>query len=328
MSVKENVLAVLEQYRGEYISGEELAAKLGVSRSAVWKAISALRTQGHDIAGATNRGYALAQTSDKLSAQSVMKYLRGTAARCRIETVGIIDSTNTQLKRRGDAGEAEGLVLIAEGQTAGRGRIGRSFFSPEKTGLYMSILLRPKFKADQALFITTAAAVAVAKTIEEETGLDAKIKWVNDIFCNSRKVCGILTEASMDFEAGTLAYAVPGIGINISDPECGVPEELRDIVGTLCGKEPVGDLKSRLAAGILNYFFDYYENLTDKLFLEEYRNRSFLIGEYVTFMSSSEHREAKVLDIDDQARLVVEYNDGTLEALGAGEVSVRRKNSK
>ena len=328
MSIRNDVLAFLEDHRGEFVSGEEIAERLKVSRTAVWKAVRTLKNDGFAISAVTNRGYALCADDEKLSAQSVVRRLAGSAGNCKIETAGIIGSTNTELKRRGDEGEAEGLVLIAEGQTAGRGRIGRSFFSPEKTGLYMSILLRPKFPAEKALFITTAAAAAVARAIETETGLDAKIKWVNDIYCRGLKVCGILTEASMDFEAGGLAWAVLGIGINVNEPEEGIPEELVGIAGTLCGKEKAGDLKSRLAAAILNNFFEYYDTLETKPFIEEYRRRSFLIGETVTFTRGEERYEAEVLDVDDEARLVIKYADGRVDALGAGEVSVRKKKTE
>ena len=325
MGTKQEVLSLLEEERGAYISGEDIAERLGVSRTAVWKAINSLRREGHEITATTNRGYALCAESEKLSAQSVRKRLRGAASLCRIETVGTVGSTNIEVKKRGESGEAEGLVLIAEAQSAGRGRIGRSFYSPGKTGLYMSILLRPKLRADSALFITTAAAVAVARAIEEETGREASIKWVNDIYCGGLKVCGILTEASTDFETGTLAYAVPGIGVNISEPEGGMPEELRGIAGSLCGREKTGDLKSRLAAGILNHFFEYYGKLESKSFIEEYRKRSFLIGQEVCFTRDGETLRAKVLDVDDEARLLIQYADGRTEALGAGEVSVKKQ---
>lgn len=325
MSIKQDILTMLESRRGKYISGEELAENFGVSRAAVWKAIKMLRSEGHSITAVTNRGYALEISSDKLSEQSVRKHLTGDACLCRIETAGIVESTNTVLKFRGDKGENEGLILIAEGQTNGKGRIGRSFYSPEKTGLYLSVLLRPKIRAEQAMFITTAAAVAVAKAIESETGIESGIKWVNDIYCADRKVCGILTEASMDFETGALAYAVLGIGINISEPEGGFPDDIKEIVGTLRGKEAVGDLKSRLAAAILNYFFEYYKHIEEKTFIDEYKKRSILIGKWVTFARLEEKYEAQVVDIDNNARLVVRYENGEIEAIGAGEVSVRKK---
>lgn len=325
MSVKADVLSILEKNRGESVSGEEIAKKLLVSRNSIWKAIQSLREEGHDIEAVTNRGYCLNQNSGRLSAQSVMKHLTGRAKSfCRIDARDTVSSTNTVLKAYGEKGEPEGLVLIAEEQTGGKGRLGRSFYSPAKTGLYMSILLRPKLTVDKALFITTSAAVAVSRAIEEEAQVEAKIKWVNDVYCRGKKVCGILTEASIDFENGGLSYAVLGIGINISNPPGGFPPELRDIVGSLCESEPVGDMKSRLAASVLNNFFLYYDAIEEKAFLPEYRSRSFLIGRQVTYMKDGTETLAVVEDIDEMARLVVSLPGGSTEALGAGEVSVKR----
>ncbi len=326
MIVKQEVLTILENRRGESVSGEEIAEKLSVSRNCVWKAIRSLRLEGHEIEAGTNRGYRLTEESGRLSAQSVTKHLSDKAKSFfRVETKDKVTSTNTVIKELGEKGEAEGFVMIAQEQTHGKGRLGRSFYSPPGTGLYMSILLRPPFTADKALFITTSAAVAVARAIEETTGREAKIKWVNDIYCDGKKVCGILTEASMNFENAMLSYAVLGIGINISDPPGGFLPELREIVGSVCRDGAVGDIKSRLAASVLNSFLGFYEAMEEKAFLQEYRSRSFLTGEEVAYEVNGKKRHATVIDIDDMARLVVRLPDGSVETLGAGEVSVRKK---
>ena len=225
MTVKDRVLDALEANRGAWFSGQALAQTLGVSRSAVWKAISQLREGGYPIRAASNRGYSLEADSAILSAQSVGKYL--TAPGVTVEVRPTVTSTNDLLRQQAEAGAPEGTVLIATEQTAGKGRRGHSFFSPPDTGLYLSLLLRPALEAREALSLTTCAAAAVALAIEECAGIPAQIKWVNDVFCRGKKVCGILTEASLDLESGGLQYAIVGIGVNLSPRRGAIPRSWR-----------------------------------------------------------------------------------------------------
>ena len=228
MRIQDAVLDALEKNRGEYLSGEQLASSLGVSRNAVWKAIQKLEEAGHKIRAVPKRGYTLAPESDVLTVQSVSRFL-DTDMSVYLQVQTEVTSTNTLLKAQAEQGAPEGTVLIAESQTAGKGRLGRHFTSPPGTGIYFSLLLRPHCTAEKSLFITTTAAVAVCEAIEQVTGLNPQIKWVNDVYLNEKKVCGILTEASVDFENGGLNWAVLGIGINIAVPEDGFPEEIRSI---------------------------------------------------------------------------------------------------
>ena len=175
MNVKQQVLAALERNKGEYISGTNLSKRLNVSRNAVWKAIKSLQDDGYEINGVKNRGYSLSTNSDIISAQSVAKFLSSDAKHFDIEVCDVVDSTNTQLKIEAGNGALEGRVIIANEQTSGRGRMNRKFYSPSHTGIYMSILLRPKITAEESLFLTTAAAVAVAKSIEEISGCMLKL---------------------------------------------------------------------------------------------------------------------------------------------------------
>ena len=225
--VKQEVLAALDAVRGRYISGQELAAQLGVSRTAVWKAVAALRRDGIPIKAVTNRGYTLAQSVDVLNAAAVAVQLdEATVKALQIEVVDRLPGTNAALRSRADAGAREGLVLIAQAQSAGRGRGGHSFYSPPG-GLYMSILLRPEIGARQAVGLTAMAAVAAARAAERLCGVPITIKWVNDLWKNGKKVCGILTEAALDLESGMLDYAVLGLGFNVAAPADGWPEDLR-----------------------------------------------------------------------------------------------------
>lgn len=323
MSAKQHVLSVLEANRGQAISGSKLAQELSISRNAVWKAIKGLQDEGYAITAVTNKGYSLSDDNDILSSQSIEPYLGSCKENLRIEVHKTITSTNTVMKELAGQGELEGKVLIAQEQTEGRGRLGRSFYSPP-TGIYMSILLRPKMTIEDSLFVTTTAAVAVTKAIETIAKCEAKIKWVNDIFCNGKKVCGILTEAGIDFESGTLDYAVVGIGINVAYPKEGFPDELKEIATSIFDKNLYSaNARSQLVAEILNNFWEYYKNSTMKSCLDEYRKRSFLIGQEINVMLGDTTQKAIAIDIDDKARLVVKYPDGEIKTLHSGEVSIR-----
>ncbi len=326
MSVKQHVLSVLERNKGNNVSGAKLARELSISRNAVWKAIKMLQSEGYAISAVPNKGYCLSEDNDILSGESIMPYLADSFKQLNFEVYKSVTSTNTLLKEAAAKGAAEGKVLIAEEQTEGRGRMGRNFYSPAKTGIYMSILLRPKVKVEEALFITTSAAVAVAKAIEKVTGCEAKIKWVNDIYCNGKKVCGILTEAGVDFEGGGLEYCIVGIGINIARPLNDFPSELKDIAtGIFEARMYSSELRSKLIAEILNNFANYYSELSGKAFIKEYRQRSFLIGKEIDIITGDKLQNATVLDIDDEARLIVKLPGGEIKALSSGEVSVRLK---
>lgn len=323
MTLKEQVLNILEENKGESISGTDLAEKLFVSRSAVWKAIKSLRNDGHEISAVTNKGYALSVNSNVLSKSGIMPFLNDkTKNSITLDIRKTVTSTNTVLKEIALNGGKQGYVLVAGEQTAGKGRLGRAFYSPDNTGIYMSILLRPKMTIDDSLLITTSAAVAVSKAIEKLCDKEAKIKWVNDVFVDGRKVCGILTESALDFESGSLEYAIVGIGVNISKPENDFPDDIRNTAGGFLDNVK-GNVRCRLVAEILNEFSNQMENLSSRYYLDEYKRRSFLIGKNITVIKPNGNKEAKAIDIDNKARLVVQYADKSIEHLSSGEVSVR-----
>ncbi len=232
-----------------------------------------------------------------------------------MEAVPVIDSTNRALKERAAEGAPEGTVLLADRQTAGRGRMGRSFYSPAGSGLYFSVLLRPRV-ADP-LKITVAAGVAVAEAVQKVLGIDLKIKWVNDLYLANRKVCGILAEGAAA-ESG-LAWCVLGIGLNVYQPQEGFGE-LNEIAGALLDAAPQTELRAELAAEILNCFFAYYHDLTDPAILTEYRRRSYLQGKTVTAHRGDEVFRGKVIGIGEDAELLLQREDGETVALSSGEV--------
>ena len=224
MAVKDAVLQALEQARGERLSGGRLAAQLGVSRAAVHKAIGALRSGGLAIDGVPGEGYRLASEDDSLTAAGVAALLDTDCIGRDLLVVPSLTSTNTVLKER-YLGRPHGFVLLAEEQTGGRGRLGRSFASPAGTGIYLTILLHPTLPIQHIQFITIAAAVAVAEAIGRTAGFDPQIKWVNDVLMDGRKLCGILTEAMIEGETGTVSSLIAGIGVNLR-PNPDWPDEV------------------------------------------------------------------------------------------------------
>lgn len=321
--IKQQVLAALENSRGAHISGEELARRLHVSRNSVWKAVRALAEDGYNIQAVQNKGYCLSQDTDIPSEQSVSRHLGEGAGMFRLSFCKAVDSTNNALKKLAAAGEPEGLVLVAEEQRAGRGRMNRSFFSPPGTGVYMSLLLRPKVSAADSPLITLAAAVAVAGAVEAVSGKRTCIKWVNDVVMDSGKVCGILTEASLDLESGSLDYAVLGIGVNAKTPDDGFPDELNGVAGAVFGRgEAPPDTRSRIVAEILNRFGPYYRELGGRAFMHEYRERSMIVGKEIMILGAG-NEQATALAVDNDGHLHVRLANGETAVLSSGEVSVR-----
>lgn len=325
MTIKAEVLRLLEENRGQFLSGNRIAGELYVSRNAVWKAVHSLQKDGHQIQAVTNKGYCLSEEDAVLSRESIEKYLAGEAKDLNVQVYQEVTSTNTVLKQMAEEGAPEGLVVAADRQTMGKGRSGRQFYAPSDTGVYFSLLLRPKVTAEEALLITTAAAVATAEGIEKATGIETGIKWVNDVYCRGKKICGILTEASVDFENGGLSYAVLGIGVNVTDPQGGFPEEIRNVAGSLYGTKPCGgSIRSRLAGEILSAFMGYYRHLTEKTFMKAYRERSVVIGKIVeAYGWAEESCPVKVLDIDEDGALIAETPDGKKMRLTSGEIRIR-----
>lgn len=244
----------------------------------------------------------------------IREYLADYVGDIKIETVDLIDSTNDEMKRRAQKGEKEIALLIAEAQTKGKGTKGRSFFSPEGTGIYMSLLLRPTYTPQECTFLTTMAAVSSARAIERVTGIKMQIKWVNDLYLEGKKVGGILTQAHLSKECREVEWAVVGIGINLCEPNDGFPDELKGIAASL-GKD--GNIKNRLIGEIVNEFVLYYRNLTKKEFIAEYSKRLLGLNEEITVKEGEEECRGTVIGIDDMCRLKIRLPDGSEKVLGS-----------
>lgn len=234
-----------------------------------------------------------------------------------------LDSTNNYLKKLGSQGEKENQLVIAESQTDGRGRMGKSFYSPNGTGIYFSLLLHPEYAIEKSLFLTVMAAVSVAETVMKYNKNDVKIKWVNDIYIDGKKVCGILTEGAVN-SSKKLDYAVVGIGINVIAPENGFPQDIKDIATAIFPGNTEAYIKERIVADVINRFFSMY-NGDDKNFVKRYKEYSYLTGKEINIISGENTRPATVIDITDDCHLLVKNEYGETEAISSGDVSVRLK---
>lgn len=241
----------------------------------------------------------------------------------RAEILEECGSTSTLLKEKAKAGESEFYALFSKRQTAGRGRLNKSFLSPSG-GLYFSLILMPDMSPENSTLITAAAAVAAAKAIEKISGKSAKIKWVNDIFIEDKKVCGILCEGNIDSKTQKFEYVVLGVGINVFEPKEGFNEEIKNIAAALFKGEENEHLYLNIAAEFLNIFKGLYSNLLSKEYMEEYIEKSYLTGKEIYYFKDGDQHNAKVLGIDRDASLVIDENGEEIK-LFSGEVSVKIK---
>lgn len=320
---KEKVLALLKENANSYVSGQEIADTLFITRAGIWKAIKALREEGYSIDAINNRGYCLEADTESISESKIQALLKQTINVVVFDSIG---STNDEARKIADKAVSDDYLVTANSQTSGRGRRGRSFYSPDNTGLYMSLLLHPNDNIAKATRITCMAAVSVCRAISEVTGIEPVIKWVNDIFVNDKKIAGILSEGYTSMEDGSLSYVIVGIGINIYPPKDGFPAEIKKTAGALLKKSDKDkEVKTALCASIVNHFYDIYTSDSEN-YIDEYKQRSYLTGHYVKIMQadgrSSDKGYGLVLEIDDNCHLVVKYDDGSIESLSTGEVSV------
>jgi BirA family biotin operon repressor/biotin-[acetyl-CoA-carboxylase] ligase len=324
MNVKSELLATLANAKGDYISGAALADKLGVSRNAVWKAVRALEAEGFSITSVTSKGYKLNDDNNKLSADLIQPLLRTKELGRNMTVYDTVESTNNITKELDSNSAPNGTTTVANHQTAGRGRRGRTFVSPEGSGLYMSTIVRPKFSIEYAPMITAAAACAVAEAIEYFCGSQIMIKWVNDLYLNNKKICGILTEASFGLEMRTLDCAVIGIGINVLSVNDSFDAELLKIASSVEDETGKFINRNKLCAEVLNRLENYMGRIENRSFLEEYRRREYLTGNMVTANVGNRSVVGEAIGVDDNANLIVRTPSGEVVHLNSGEANLCR----
>ena len=320
---REKVLALLRDREG-YLSGEELSRELGLSRAAVWKAVEALRKDGYAIEARTGLGYRLTAAPDALTEREVRRFLGQPGVLGReLHCLETIDSTNTYAKKLAMSGAPDGTVVIANDQTAGRGRMGRTFQSPKDKGIYLSVLLRPEMEPQRLMPVTAMAGIAVADAVEAVCGVRPGLKWPNDPVIGNKKLCGILTEMSLEGETGRVQYLVLGIGINVGQAD--LTEDVAAIATSLSAYlgRPVS--RPQLAAALIKELEKLYGALKDgdlSRYLAAYRRDCVNLGKTVQLLG--EDREVvTAVDIDGEFGLVVRTADGTEKTVRSGEVSVR-----
>ena len=328
MNSRETVLSLLRKEE-DFLSGQELSRRLGLSRAAVWKAVDALRRDGYEIEARTGLGYRLAAAPDALTEPEIRSFLGPTAVvgrelRCFEE----LDSTNNYAKTLAQSGAPDGTAVIADSQTAGRGRMDRSFQSPKGQGVYLSVLLRPQLPPESLPPVTALAGVAVCAAVERVCGVRPGLKWPNDPVLNGKKLCGILTEMSLEAETGRVQSLVLGIGVNIlQKPEDFAPE-IRETATSLFQalERPVS--RPQLTAALLEELDRAYAalrsgDLSD--YLAAYRRDCVNLGKTVQLIpfGGGARETAQAVDIDGEFSLVVRGADGREKTVRSGEVSVR-----
>ena len=317
MTVKDLILNKLSY--GEEISGEALALEAGVSRAAVWKAIKRLRSEGYLIEATQGHGYRL-KNDNRLCEGRIRSHLKSDLA---VKVYDLVGSTNDEAARLASEAPKQDYLIVANEQTAGQGRLGRTFISKSDTGLYMTLLLHPNISAERATAVTVLAAVALKRVIERQTALSPKIKWVNDLLYNGKKFAGILTKGSVDMENGALSYLTVGIGINVLDAP--LDPKIKDIATSVEAESGKAIDRNLLAALITDEILGLMPQLGSAEISEEYRESSMIIGEKINVIKPSEIYPAEVIGMDSDCRLLLRLENGQSEILASGDVSIRKR---
>lgn len=321
-STKTRILRQLRE-RQEFVSGQELCEKLGISRTAVWKCIRQLEAEGYQLEAVPNRGYCLRQVPDILSESEVQSRLHTSWVGQTVVYCAQVDSTNIRARRLAEDGAEAGTLVVSDQQTKGRGSRGRIWESPAGNSIYMTLLLRPDFSPAHASMLTLVMGLSCAQGIRQVTEAPVQIKWPNDVVLNGKKVVGILTE--MNAQVDYIEYLVTGVGVNINEKE--FPEDLKDKATSLALQLGRNFSRAQIGAAILEAFEKNYEifRKTEDLtgLKEAYQQVLVNRGKQVRVLDPVRPYKGRALGIDEKGRLLVEREDGTVEQVYAGEVSVR-----
>lgn len=325
--MKSDILALLRN-SGDYVSGQQLCDRFGVSRTAIWKVINQLKEEGYQIESVSRKGYRLLESPQDILSQSEIESRMTTQwAGRKVFFFNETGSTNTDAKRFAEMGEPHGATVVADMQTAGKGRRGRGWQSPAGTSVYFTILLRPDFAPDKASMITLVMALSVAQAAEKMTNLDIKIKWPNDIVVNKKKICGILTEMSTTPEMNEIQYVVVGVGVNANNTPEHFSEEVSQMATSLKMETGKHISRAALIEQILTCFEQNYEIFRKTLDMSglqaAYQEHLINIGAQVRVLDPAGEYTGISKGIDPYGELIVEKDDGESVRVYAGEVSVR-----
>ncbi len=319
-----DVLSLLAGRTG-WLSGQEMSQALGVTRAAVWKQVDQLRREGWPIQSSTRLGYRLSGPPPCLSAPCLSALLPPDSLFAgKIQVFSSVDSTNTRLKALAADGAPEGTVVLAEAQSAGRGTRGRCFYSPAGQGLYLSVLLRPRVELEQLLTLTGWAAVALGEGIQAACGARADIKWLNDLYLNGRKLCGILTELSLLGESGEPDYVVLGAGVNLTQSRADFAAQGLGDIATSLALEGFAPERHHLAACVLSALEEMVRAFPRQApqWLARYRSHCLTPGRRVAFQDGPEQRTGTAVAVDDRFSLVIRGDDGVIRTLSSGTVTL------
>ena len=324
--LKDKVLDILINGKG-YVSGQAISNSLDITRSAVWKEINKLRKEGYIIDSVTNKGYKIVNEPDVLNVPEIKKHTSSKTIASELEVYQQLDSTNTYLKNISHTGINDGYAVIADELTKGKGRNGRSFSAAKGKGVWTSVFLRPKIDIEQISVITVYTAVAVCNALERLCGKRPQIKWTNDIIMGNKKVCGILTEASVQTDTLTLDYVILGIGVNLTQDESDFPEDVQNVATSVKMQTGKTFSRSACAAAIYNELDKMYRDghfVADKAeIIRQYKNDICILGKKVRVIKNGEEKILTAKDIGDDGQLVVEDENGKVYMINSGEVSVR-----
>ena len=325
MKNRGRVLQILYRKNGECVSSSEITGELGITRSAVFKIINELKKQGFDIESIHHRGYRLGNEKDIISPEIINEIIEKEGMNRSIQYFERVDSTNTFAKKILMEGESYPDIIIANEQEQGRGRLGREFYSPKGTGIYCSFILDPFIKIENSILVTVAASVAVSRAIEKVTKKDTRIKWINDIYIDDKKVCGILTEAVTDFETGIIGKIILGIGINFNTPSESFPDEITDRASSVFMDDTFGVTRNQLIAQLIIEIDECMNDIENDEIIRYYRNKSLVLGKMleITYFGQEKPIQGKAVDIDRNGFLIIETKNGLL-TLNSGEVSIRQ----
>ncbi len=315
------IIKLLKENKKSFISGEEISRKLNVSRTAIWKHISHLRHCGYEISASPHTGYSLDKVPDKLLPDEISYGLKTKILGKKIYAYNSADSTNSIAYNLAEQAVAEGTLIVAEKQTKGKGRMGRHWVSPQGSGIYMSLILKPKISPAEAGKITLISSVAVARTIRKITKLKALIKWPNDVYIDNAKVCGILTEMSAEMDM--INFIIMGIGININTPKSSLPDIATSLF--LKTKQKV-DRISFLQEMLLELEAQYNKLVKGSFsdIINDWRDLSLTLGKRIKVEWRKQLIQGQAMDIDDVGALIVRDDFGFSHHILSGEVSVIR----
>jgi BirA family biotin operon repressor/biotin-[acetyl-CoA-carboxylase] ligase len=325
---KDLTLELLKTTAGEFLSGEKISKKIGVSRTAVWKYITVLREEGYSIEAMPKFGYRLTDIPDRLYPEEIKDNLSTNSIGKNIYYFKTLQSSNSEARRLAQQGAPHGTLIIAEEQTGGKGRFGRVWFSPKSLGIWASLVLRPEISPENAPPVTMLAAVAVAEAVENITGIALGIKWPNDLLFENKKVCGILTE--MNGEMEKVNFLILGLGINVNLGKDDFPKELRDIATSLLIAKKEKISRHKLIKELLwqlEHYLEIWLNSGFEEILTKWKKRCISLNCPVSISNiSKELWEGWSEDVDSHGRLIIRLDDGSLRSFISGEVTLGKSN--